>query len=537
MVGAAPTRQVAGAVGRHHRVGVEQLGHVVAGIAPEQVGGLAVDAVAARPAASSRWRAARRPPAATPPCPRPRGGPGGRRAGRPARRRRGGDRRGSRRGRSRSRGAAGPRARPRGPRAAGRGRPRGRPTGRRAPRRRAPPRGRPRSRRGRRAPAGRAGRPPRGRRSSARSGRAAARPRPARRPTAGSGSADSMRSISPSTSIHSRARSWATRSGSPTRVSSSNAASASRTGQLSSIGASMRATSSARSCRTWSRVPARAAAACSMTRTASLASAWAASVSRRSWPRRLELAAQRGLVELGRLEVAQLAGRVVDHLGGGVALLLDEHQLGVRRLDVGAAGVEVPPGVLGRVGELAGTLEQAVAVLEVGRHAPGPGGGLVAAVRGDGLQLAGATQAGRQLAAHPLVVLDPADGRLRARRGEVVGPERDAEASSGRRAGRGPCSRASRSASSARSAGAAGRTVIRPCRPGSSPVMLMWVDVVSVVLDALTGGVLPSQQTASSPDPPGSVVTTVALQGVSRVRVLTRASEPRARCRAATHGR
>ena len=133
-----------------------------------------------------------------------------------------------------------------------------------------------------------------------------------------------------------------------------------------------------------------------------------------------------GLVELGRLEVAELAGRVVDHLAGGVALLLDEDELAARRLDVGAAGVEGAPCLLGRVGELAGPFEQAVAVLEVGVHAPGPGGRLVAAVGGDGLQLAGPPQAGGQLAAHALVVLDPADGGLAAGGREVVGPERDA---------------------------------------------------------------------------------------------------------------
>ena len=62
----------------------------------------------------------------------------------------------------------------------------------------------------------------------------------------------------------------------------------------------------------------------------------------------LELAAQRGLVELGRLEVAELPSGVVDHLAGGVALLLDQHELAVGRLDVGAAGVEGAPRLLGR---------------------------------------------------------------------------------------------------------------------------------------------------------------------------------------------
>ena len=84
--------------------------------------------------------------------------------------------------------------------------------------------------------------------------------------------------------------------------------------------------------------------------------------------------------------------------------------------------------------------------------------------------------------------------------------------------------RASRSVSSARSSGPAGRTVNRPCSPGSSPVMFMCVDVVSVVLDALTGGVLPSQQTASSSDPPGSVchdscVTRSLARSSSRARI------------------
>ena len=110
----------------------------------------------------------------------------------------------------------------------------------------------------------------------------------------------------------------------------------------------------------------------------------------------------------------ELAAGVVDHLAGGVALLLDQHQLAVGGLDVGPAGVEGPACLLGRVRELAGPLEQRVAVGEVGAHAAGAGGGLVAAVGGDRLQLAGPAQPGGQLAPHPFVVLDPAQRRLAA---------------------------------------------------------------------------------------------------------------------------
>jgi hypothetical protein len=141
----------------------------------------------------------------------------------------------------------------------------------------------------------------------------------------------------------------------------------------------------------------------------------------------LELAAQRRFVELGGLEVAQLARRVVDHLPRGLALLLDEDELAARRLDVGAAGVEGAARLLGGVGELARALEQGVAVVEVGAHAPGPGGGLVAAVGGDRLQLAGAAELGGQLAAQALVVLDPAQCSLAGGGGEVGGAERGAE--------------------------------------------------------------------------------------------------------------
>ena len=320
----------------------------------------------------------------------------------------------------------------------------------------------------------------------------------------GSGSADSMRSISPSTSIHSRARSRATRSGSPMRglvverrqrLAELPAVDQRRLDAGDQLGPLVEDVVT-------DAGPRRGGLLDAAHRVVGLGvgllgvAQGVAGV--------LELAAQRGLVELGRLEVAELAGRVVDHLPGGVALLLDEDELAPRRLDVGAAGVEGAPCLLGRVGELAGPFEEAVAVLEVGVHAPGPGGRLVSAVGGDGLQLAGPPQAGGQFAADALVVFDPADRGLAAggferRRAPsamlgVVG------ASPWARATR----RASRSVSSARSRRPAGSTVNRPCRPGSSPVVLMCVDVVSVVLDALTGGVLPSQQTASSSDPPGS---------------------------------
>ena len=138
----------------------------------------------------------------------------------------------------------------------------------------------------------------------------------------------------------------------------------------------------------------------------------------------LELAAQRGLVQLGGLQLGELAAGVVDHLARGLALLVDERQLAPGGLDLGPAGVEGPAGLLGRVGELAGPLEQRVAVGEVGAHAAGAGGGLVAAVGGDGLQLAGPAQLGGQLAPHPLVDLDPAHRRLGGGRPQVGGAER-----------------------------------------------------------------------------------------------------------------
>jgi hypothetical protein len=69
-----------------------------------------------------------------------------------------------------------------------------------------------------------------------------------------------------------------------------------------------------------------------------------------------QLAAQRRLVELGGLEVAELAGGVVDHLAGGVTLLLDQRELAPCRLDVDPARVEGAAGRLGGVGQLAGSL-------------------------------------------------------------------------------------------------------------------------------------------------------------------------------------
>ena len=242
----------------------------------------------------------------------------------------------------------------------------------------------------------------------------------------GSGSAVSMRSISPSTSIHSRARSRATRSGSPMprlvverrqRLAQLPAVDQRRLDAGDELGPLVEDVVT-------DAGPRRGGLLDAAHRVVGLGvgllgvAQGVAGV--------LELAAQRGLVELGRLEVAELAGRVVDHLAGGVALLLDEDELAPRRLDVGAAGVEGAPCLLGRVGELAGPFEQAVAVLEVGVHAPGPGGGLVSAVGGDGLQLAGPPQAGGQLAADALVVFDPADRGLAAGSFEGVGPERDA---------------------------------------------------------------------------------------------------------------
>jgi hypothetical protein len=97
------------------------------------------------------------------------------------------------------------------------------------------------------------------------------------------------------------------------------------------------------------------------------------------------------------------------------------------RLGVGPAGVERAAGLLGGVGQLAGPLQQRVAVLQVGAHAPGPGCGLVTAVGGHGLELAGAPEPGRQLAPDPLVDLDPANRSVGAGRTQVGGTERDAE--------------------------------------------------------------------------------------------------------------
>jgi hypothetical protein len=96
-------------------------------------------------------------------------------------------------------------------------------------------------------------------------------------------------------------------------------------------------------------------------------------------------------------------------------------------LGVDPAGIERAAGLLGCVGQLAGPLQERVAVLQVGAHAPGPGRGLVAAVGGDGLELAGTPQSGRQLTSDPLVDLDPAHRRVGTGRAQVGGAERDTE--------------------------------------------------------------------------------------------------------------
>ena len=74
----------------------------------------------------------------------------------------------------------------------------------------------------------------------------------------------------------------------------------------------------------------------------------------------------------------------------------------------------------------ASAFEQGVAVLEVRRHAAGAGCGLVPPVGGHRLQLACPAQLRRQLAAHPLVVLDPPARRLAGGGLEVVGADRHA---------------------------------------------------------------------------------------------------------------
>ena len=144
---------------------------------------------------------------------------------------------------------------------------------------------------------------------------------------AGSGSADSMRLSSSSTSVHSRARSRATRSGSPGSVSSSNSSSASRSGSTSTSGDSMRATSSAALV-----VHVLAAGGPAVGGLLDgLQGLVRLGLGVLGGPQLvaggLELAAQRRLVQLGGLEVAQLVRGVVDHLGGRGPLLLDEGEL------------------------------------------------------------------------------------------------------------------------------------------------------------------------------------------------------------------
>ncbi len=319
-----------------------------------------------------------------------------------------------------------------------------------------------------------------------------------------SGRADSMRSISPSTSIHSRARSRATRSGSPTRVSLSNEDRASRTAQLSGIGASMRATSSARSWRMWSRMPARVAADCSMARTASLAWACSSSASRRAC--RAFSSSRRSVVssssEVSRSRSWRAASSIIwpaaSRCSSTSTSLPCAASTSARRASrvrrASSAALVSSPARSRRPSQSSrwAFMRRARAAASSRRLAV----------------TACSSRARRRRAASSLRTRSwsstrrSAASRLAA--SKSAGPTAmlgDVGASPWARAIR----RASRSVSSARSSGPAGRTVNRPCRPGSSPVVLMCVDVVSVVLDALTGGVLPSQLTASSSDPPGSV--------------------------------
>ena len=242
-----------------------------------------------------------------------------------------------------------------------------------------------------------AARPPRARRWSARSGRAGARRPPARRPTAGSAAPTRCaRAPRRPRSTRGRARGppgRARRRGSRRRRRRAHRAPASCRSSAPRPGRPARPARAARG----RGCAARAAAACSMARRASFGLGVGGLGVAQGLAGRLELAAQRRLVELGRLEVARAGGPASSIIWPAASRCSStRHQLAVGGLDVGAAGVEVAPGLLGGVGELAGPLEQA-------RRSPRGGRDMrrdraAASSRRlavDGLQLAGATQAGR----------------------------------------------------------------------------------------------------------------------------------------------
>ena len=98
---------------------------------------------------------------------------------------------------------------------------------------------------------------------------------------------------------------------------------------------------------------------------------------------------------------------VVDHLGGGGPLLLDERELVVGGLDLGPLLLERLGGVGRRRLELGGPLDQGLAVGQVGGHAAEPGGGLVAPADRRPPATRALPQGGGELAADALVFLDP----------------------------------------------------------------------------------------------------------------------------------
>jgi hypothetical protein len=108
----------------------------------------------------------------------------------------------------------------------------------------------------------------------------------------------------------------------------------------------------------------------------------------------LELAAQRVLVELGGAQLVELGLGGVDGPGGGVALLLHQGEAVAGVLHLGATVLEGALGLVRGLRELARLVQQRVAFGQVGGQAAGSRGGLVAAVGGDRLLLAGPAKFG-----------------------------------------------------------------------------------------------------------------------------------------------
>jgi hypothetical protein len=101
----------------------------------------------------------------------------------------------------------------------------------------------------------------------------------------------------------------------------------------------------------------------------------------------LQLPAQRVLVELGRPQLLELRPGVVDGPLGGGPLVLDHREALAGSLQLGPAPVEEALGLIRGLRELAGVVEQTVALGQVGGEAAGPRRGLVAAVGDDRLLL------------------------------------------------------------------------------------------------------------------------------------------------------